>query len=90
VLCHDPTRTTIDEYPDYPIADLQAAIDYYVAAGRLTNPAVRCVGVSINSSALSDSEWRDYQRRVSSELGLPVADPMRGGLSMLADRLLAS
>ena len=52
VLCHDPSRRTIDEYPDFPIPDLQVAIDDYLRAGRLTNPAIRCVGLSINSSSL--------------------------------------
>ena len=89
VLCHDPLRTTIDEYPDFPIPDLQDAIDYYLAAGRLTNRAIRCVGLSINSSGLTDPVWASYQARVTAELGLPVCDPMRGGLAPIADRLLA-
>lgn len=90
VLCHDPTRTSIDEYPDYPIPDLREAIDQYIACGRLTNRAIRCVGLSINSSALGVAEWQAYRERVGAELGLPVCDPMRGGLAALADRLLAS
>jgi uncharacterized NAD-dependent epimerase/dehydratase family protein len=89
VLCHDPLRTTIDEYPDYPIPDLQDAIDYYLAAGRLTNRAIRCVGLSINSSGLNDADWSAYRSRVSAQLGLPVCDPLRGGLAAIADRLLA-
>ncbi len=90
VLCHDPLRTTIDEYPDFPIPDLQAAIDYYVAAGRLTNAAIHCVGLSVNSSALDEATWSSYRDRVSAELGLPVCDPLRGGLSAIADRLLSA
>ncbi len=90
VLCHDPMRTTIDEFPDFPIPSLHDAIDYYVLAGRLTNRAIRCVGISINSSALSDAQWDAYRQRVSAQLGLPVCDPLRGGVGLLADRLLAS
>jgi uncharacterized NAD-dependent epimerase/dehydratase family protein len=89
VLCHDPSRRTIDEYPDFPIPDLQAAIDAYLRAGRLTNPAVRCVGLSINSSSLSESDWNEYSRRLTAELGLPVCDPMRTGTDVLAAALLA-
>ncbi len=89
VLCHDPTRQTIDEYPNYPIPDLQDAIDFYLAAGRLTNRAIRCVGLSINSSALDDAAWEAYRERVSQQLGLPVCDPLRGGVALLADGLLA-
>jgi uncharacterized NAD-dependent epimerase/dehydratase family protein len=90
VLCHDPSRRTIDEYPDFPIPDLQAAIDAYLRAGRLTNPAVRCVGLSINSSSLSESDWSQYCRRLTAELGLPVCDPMRTGTDVLAAALLAA
>jgi uncharacterized NAD-dependent epimerase/dehydratase family protein len=89
VLCHDPSRRTIDEYPDFPIPDLQVAIDDYLRAGRLTNRAVRCVGLSINSSSLSDADCATYFQRLRLELGLPVCDPVRTGVDVLADALLA-
>ena len=88
VLCHDPSRRTIDEYPDYPIPDLQVAIDDYLRAGRLTNPAIRCVGLSINSSSLSDADCAEYFRRLTGDLGLPVCDPVRTGVDGLASALL--
>jgi uncharacterized NAD-dependent epimerase/dehydratase family protein len=88
VLCHDPSRRTIDEYPDYPIPDLQVAIDDYLRAGRLTNAAIRCVGLSINSSSLSDAEVEEYFRRLTRDLGLPVCDPVRTGVDELASALL--
>jgi uncharacterized NAD-dependent epimerase/dehydratase family protein len=89
VLCHDPSRTTIEGYPNHPIPDLQEAIRRYVEAGRLTNPAVRCVGISINSSSLTDTAWDSYAKQLTQELGLPVADPMRGGVDNIAAALLA-
>jgi uncharacterized NAD-dependent epimerase/dehydratase family protein len=89
VLCHDPSRRTIDEYPDFPIPNLQVAIDDYLRAGRLTNPAIRCVGLSINSSSLSDAACTEYFRRLTAELGLPVCDPVRTGVDVLAAALLA-
>jgi len=89
VLCHDPARRTIDEYPDFPIPALRTAIDDYVRAGQLTNSAIRCVGLSINSSSLSDAECAGYFRRLSAELQLPVCDPVRTGVDVLADALLA-
>jgi uncharacterized NAD-dependent epimerase/dehydratase family protein len=89
VLCHDPSRRTIDEYPDFPIPDLKAAIDDYLRAGRLTNPKIRCTGLSINSSSLSDAECAAYFARLHGELGLPVCDPLRTGVDPLAAALLA-
>jgi uncharacterized NAD-dependent epimerase/dehydratase family protein len=87
VLCHDPTRITIEEYPDYPIPPLATAIDAYLRAGRLTNHTIRCAGISINSSAQSEREWREYRARLERELDLPVVDPMRGGVAALAEAL---
>jgi len=87
VLCHDPTRTTIEEYPDYPIPALDVVIDTYLRAGRLTNRAIRCTGLSINSSGLAESEWQAYRARLERELALPVCDPLRGGVGPLAEAL---
>jgi uncharacterized NAD-dependent epimerase/dehydratase family protein len=89
VLCHDPSRRTIDEYPDFPIPDLRVVIEDYLRAGRLTNRAIRCVGLSINSSSLSDADCAEYFRRMTAELGLPVCDPVRTGVDMLAAALIA-
>ena len=90
VLCHDPSRSTIEGHPEYPIPDLAEAIDAYLRAGRLTNRGIRCIGLSINSSSLGDREWAEYAERLAKELKLPVVDPMRGGVKPLADALLAA
>jgi uncharacterized NAD-dependent epimerase/dehydratase family protein len=88
VLCHDPERRTIEEYPDYPIPPLAEVIDLYLRCGRLTNPKIRCIGLSINSSALDEASWQAYRARTAAELGLAVCDPLRGGVEPLADALL--
>ena len=89
VLCHDPSRTTIEYFPGFPIPELRDAVAQYVQAARVTNRAARCVGVSINSSTLSDDEWTVYAARIEAELGVPVCDPMRGGLARIAHALVA-
>jgi len=89
VLCHNPSRRTIEGYPDFPIPDLKVAIDDYLRAGRLTNAAIRCAGLSINSSGLDDAECARYFERLRAELGLPVCDPMRSGVDALVAALLA-
>jgi len=87
VLCHEPGRTHIEEYPDYPIPPLGEVIETYLRAGRLTNKAIRCIGLSINSSGLTESEWLAYRSRLERELSLPVGDPLRGGVVHLAQAL---
>jgi len=88
VLCHDPERFTIEDCPDYAIPPLPEVIDLYLRAGRLTNPAIRCVGLSINSSSLADDAWSEYRTRLARELEIPVCDPLRTGIDSLAAALL--
>ncbi len=89
VLCHDPSRTHIEYYPEHPIPALGDAIAQYTTAARVTNRDAHCVGISINSSKLSDAQWAAYKAQVEADLRLPVADPMRGGLDVIARALLA-
>jgi len=65
-------------------------IDDYLRAGRLTNRRIRCVGVSINSSTLSEAEWLRYRTQLEQELRLPVCDPLRGGVDRITDALLSA
>ena len=90
VLCHAPERTAIEEYPDYPIPPLREVIDLYLRTGRLTKPRVRCAGLSINSSTLDDAAWLSYRAQIERDLGLPVCDPLRGGVDELAAALLTT
>ena len=87
VLCHDPTRGTIYGYPHIPMPDLADAIALYEQLGRLTNPAIACAGISINSSKMSDPERQDWMARTSDRLGLPVADPLRDGVDAFIQRM---
>jgi uncharacterized NAD-dependent epimerase/dehydratase family protein len=79
VLCHEPRRTHLLGYPDFPTPSLPDAIALHLAMGALTNPKIRCAGVSFNTAAMSPAEAEAVMSRASLELGLPVADPMRGG-----------
>ena len=89
VLCHDPSRETIEDHPHIRLPALDEAIRRYIEAGRLTNPDVRCVGVAINSSTLSDADWTRYRDRTQTQLQLPVCDPMRGGVEPIVEALIA-
>jgi uncharacterized NAD-dependent epimerase/dehydratase family protein len=88
VLCHDPSRKTIEFRPDFPIPPLDDAVAQYLQAARVTNRAVRLAGVSINSSSLSDAEWVAYRDETARTLGVPVCDPLRGGMDPIVSVLL--
>ena len=79
VLCHEPGRERLLGYPDFPAPGLAEAIDLNLRLGALTNPAIRCGGVSLNTGAMTATEARRAMAEASEALGLPVADPMRGG-----------
>lgn len=85
ILCHDPLRTTINGFPDYPIMPLPDAIATYLAVARLTNPEVRFVGVSLNTAKLTETERAAALASATAQTGLPACDPMQGGLGSIAD-----
>lgn len=87
VLCHEPTRPHMRGTPTVPMPDLQAVIDANIAAGRLTNPDIRCIGVSVNTSALSDGEADKLLQELEAKLGLPCVDAFRHGAARLVDAL---
>jgi uncharacterized NAD-dependent epimerase/dehydratase family protein len=86
VLCHDPSRSEIMGYSGFKIPALKAAIDLNLQMGALTNPAIRCAGVSLNTAHLSEAAAAEILAETASALGLPAADPIRGGPAF--DRLV--
>ena len=89
ILCHDPTRRSINGFPDYPMPTLSNAIDHFLRAAKLTNPTAEFVGVCLNTSALDDAERREVMRAAADETGLPCCDPMKEGVASIVDRLMA-
>jgi uncharacterized NAD-dependent epimerase/dehydratase family protein len=87
VMCHEPTRTHMRGLPHYRLPSLRDCIDANVAAGRLTNPEVRCAGISINTSALDASTADSLLKQTEDAFGLPCVDPVRGGVAAIVDRL---
>ena len=86
VVCHEPTRTTMRGVRT-PLPSIEEVIDATVAMGRLTNPAIRCVGLCVNTAALGDGEADALLARLSNEHGLPACDPVRGGTGVVVERL---
>lgn len=87
VMCHEPTRTHMRGLPHYPLPSLRQCIDANLAAGRLTNPDVRCVGISINTSALDARAADSLLKQTEDAYGMPCVDPVRGGVAAIVDRL---
>lgn len=88
VLCHEPTRAHMRGLPEYALPDLQKCIDANLATASLTNPNVKFVGISINTSGMSEDEALAYMDKVESEIGLPAVDPFRQGVARIVDNLV--
>ena len=88
VVCHEPTRTTMRNV-DAPIAGIDAVIEETIALGRLTNPAVRCVGIALNTSELDDERASRTVEQARRKFGVPVCDPVRHGVEAIVDEMLS-
>jgi uncharacterized NAD-dependent epimerase/dehydratase family protein len=80
VVCHEPGRTEVLGHPGYVLPEIQEAIDLNLRLGSRTNGSIRCAGVSLNTAHLSAGAAERLLADESARLGLPVADPMRGGV----------
>ncbi|CAM0998063.1 N-acetyltransferase DgcN [Rhodanobacter sp. Root179] len=89
VLCHEPTRRHMRGLPDYPLPELKPCLEANLVAARLTNPAVKPVGVALNTSGMPAGEAVDACKRISDLLQLPCQDPVTMGVEAIVDQLLA-
>ncbi|MGV3730234.1 MAG: DUF1611 domain-containing protein [Sphingopyxis sp.] len=79
VVCHDPTRKVILGMESFALPSIEEVIDLTIRLGSRTNPAISCGGVSLNTSSMGVGEAEALIGAESRRLGLPVADPIRGG-----------
>ncbi|WP_447726158.1 DUF1611 domain-containing protein [Sphingomonas koreensis] len=86
VVCHEPGRTEVMGLPGYRLPSIEETIDLNLRLGARTNPAIRCAGISFNTAQMDAEAAAALMKAESERLGLPVADPIRGGEAF--DRLL--
>ena len=73
----------------HPLPSIREVIDLTVRCGSLTNPAIRCVGIAVNTAALSEAEARSALDAAAAEHNLPATDPVRFGVSGIVDEIKA-
>lgn len=88
VMCHEPTRAHMRGLPHFALPDIQTCIEANLAAARLTNPAVVCAGLAVNTSRLDPVAAKACLAELEAELGLPAVDPMRDGVGRLVDQFI--
>ena len=90
VVCHEAGRTHIQGVDNFVLPTIAELIARTTDIGKQMNPAVRCVGISVNTSALpTDEERQAYLDNLSAEYGLPAVDPLLGGVGPIVDYLEA-
>jgi uncharacterized NAD-dependent epimerase/dehydratase family protein len=87
VVCTEAGRTHIKGWPSFELPSIEAVIQRTLDIGAQVNPSIRCVGISVNTSMLSELERAEYLRQLSSDYGLPAVDPIALGVGPLVDFL---
>ncbi len=88
VVCHEPTRATMRGVRT-PLPSIQDVIDLTIRCGSLTNPAIRCVGIAVNTAALAEEAAKAFLDETAAAHGLPASDPVRFGVETIVDRIVA-
>ena len=89
ILCHDPDRPHMRGLPDYKMPDLDDVRSAALRMARIVNPSCKVIGVSINTSAMSEEDAETLVSETQDSLELPTTDPIRFGPEPLVDSLLA-
>jgi uncharacterized NAD-dependent epimerase/dehydratase family protein len=87
VLCHEAGRPHMRGLPHYPLVDLAECIEANLRVARLTNPAVRMVGVCINTQRLDEDAALALCADTAARLNLPCSDPVRFGVDPIVEEL---
>jgi uncharacterized NAD-dependent epimerase/dehydratase family protein len=87
VVCHEPTRTNMRNVA-HPLPSIGEVIERTVLEGRLTNPAIQCVGIAVNTEALDEAAARKLLEDTSAKYDLPCVDPIRTGVAAIVDELV--
>ena len=87
VVCHQAGRTHISGWPDFKVPTIHEVIERTIEIGKQTNPDILCVGLSINTSKLSEHEAKDFLSSLENVFGLPATDPIRFGVENIVRAL---
>ena len=88
VVCTEAGRTHIEGWQDFELPSIEAVISRVSGIGKQVNPAIRCAGISVNTSKLPIDEREDYLSALSQETGLPCIDPIAGDTKPIIERLI--
>ena len=85
VVCHDAVRKSVDGWEHFRLPKLEETIDLHERVARRTNPLTRCVGISVNTSALPTDLRASYLETLREKHGVPAVDPLIDGCADVVD-----
>ncbi|HET9428080.1 MAG TPA: N-acetyltransferase DgcN [Allosphingosinicella sp.] len=88
VLCHEPGRAHMRGIPGRPLPELADCLERNLDAARLTSPAVRAVGICLNTSAMDPETSQRLCSVIEAQMGIPCTDPVRFGVESVIDQIL--
>ena len=87
VVCHQAGRTHISGWPDFELPTIREVIERTIDIGKQTNKDIRCAGLSINTSKLTEQEAKDFLASLENVFELPATDPIRFGVGNIVKAL---
>ncbi len=87
VMCHEEGRENIKDLKGYKLPSLKDCIQANLDVGRLTNPNVKLVGISLNCRNIGKERGMLRIKQIEEEFGVPCFDPMITGAGNLVKTL---
>jgi len=87
VLCHVERREHMRGIPGRLLPSIEEVMQANLNAARLTNANAQFIGLSVNTSMLSESESENICQKYQQQFDLPCVDPLRHGVVPLMDSL---
>ncbi|HAT87859.1 DUF1611 domain-containing protein [Cohaesibacter gelatinilyticus] len=89
VVCHEYGRKQLSGFEDHRVGSIEHIISLTEQLGRIVSKEIRCAGISLNTSSLSEQEALNAIQEIKEQYGLPVCDPVRFGVKEIIDDLLS-
>ncbi|WP_366937222.1 N-acetyltransferase DgcN [Elioraea sp.] len=87
VMVHAPDRPTMRGLGARPVPGIAETIAAHEACARITNPAAKVIGISLNTSKMDEGAAMAEIARTADRFGMPTIDPARTGCGLIVDVL---
>jgi uncharacterized NAD-dependent epimerase/dehydratase family protein len=88
VVCHEWGRKSMDGTRSFPVPSLRETIELNLVFARMTNPAAKVAGISMNTRRVDPETAKRVCLETESQLGLPCMDAVRDGVDAMLKNIL--